>query len=58
MHWQTRLVTGSLGNVLSQPGRFELVSSGVVSLPDAKLGFGRGALIRDPDGHVLQLVER
>ena len=57
MHWQTRLVTGSLGNVLSQPGRFELVSSGVVSLPDAKLGFRRGALIRDPDGHVLQLVE-
>ena len=58
VHWQTRLVTGNLGNLLSQPGRFELVSSGVVSLPDAKLGFRRGALIRDPDGHVLQLVER
>ena len=58
MHWQTRPVTGSLRNVLSQPGRFELVSSGIGSLPDAKLGFRRGALIRDPDGHVLQLVER
>ena len=58
MHWQTSLVSSSLGHLLSQPGRFELVFSGVVSLPDAKLGFRRGALIRDPDGHVLQLVEK
>ncbi len=58
VHWQTRLVAGSLETLLSQPGRFELVSPGVVSLPDRKLGFRRGTLIRDPDGHVLQLVER
>ena len=35
-----------------------VVSSGVVSLPDAKFGFRCCTLICDPDGHVLQLVER
>jgi len=37
---------------------FPLVSSGVVSLPDTTLGFRKGMLVRDPDGHVMQLVEK
>jgi len=32
------------------------VSSGVVSARD--LGFNRGFLVRDPDGHVMQLIEK
>ncbi len=33
--------------------KLPLVSAGVVRLPDARLGFTRGFLARDPDGHVL-----
>jgi catechol 2,3-dioxygenase-like lactoylglutathione lyase family enzyme len=38
-------------------GAFRLVSPGPVELPDRALGFRRGFLVRDPDGHVVQLVE-
>jgi choline dehydrogenase-like flavoprotein len=34
----------------------QIVSSVVVTLPDMSLGFIKGVLARDPDGHVLQLV--
>ena len=58
MHWQTTLVTRRIGPLAAQvrAGRFPLVSSGVVSLPEATLGFATGVLVRDPDGHVMQLV--
>jgi len=38
-------------------GGFRLISPGAVSLPDTALGFERGVRVRDPDGHVIQLVE-
>jgi hypothetical protein len=38
-------------------GHFRLVSHGPVELSDTTLGFSRGLLVRDPDGHVVQLVE-
>jgi len=60
IHWQTNLVTtdasAMAGRLLS--GRFSLVSSGLIQMPDSSLGFARGFLVRDPDGHVMQLVER
>jgi len=34
-----------------------LASSSVMTLPDAGLGFHRGAVVRDPDGHALLLTE-
>ena len=34
------------------------VSPGVVTLPAHDLGFARGALTRDPDGHAMQVVAR
>jgi catechol 2,3-dioxygenase-like lactoylglutathione lyase family enzyme len=45
-HWQTRLAVPSLA------------TPGTATLPDDTLGFRRGHLVRDPDGHALQLVER
>jgi hypothetical protein len=38
--------------------KFDFVSSGVIQMPDLGLGFARGFLVRDPDGHVMQLVEK
>lgn len=58
-HWQTTLVVTDVEAAaarLQGMGRF--VSSGVVTLPDMTLGFTKGCLIRDPDGHTLQLVAR
>jgi catechol 2,3-dioxygenase-like lactoylglutathione lyase family enzyme len=58
-HWQIRLVVpeagAALGAVKASKGR--LVSPGVTVLPDTGLGFRRGVLVRDPDGHALQLAE-
>jgi catechol 2,3-dioxygenase-like lactoylglutathione lyase family enzyme len=60
MHWQTRLITGDIEDVANKvrAGRVVLVSSGVVSLSDGKLGFRKGLMVRDPDGHVMQLIEK
>jgi hypothetical protein len=33
-----------------------LVSPGIVTLAAGQLGFTRSVLVRDPDGHVMQLI--
>jgi catechol 2,3-dioxygenase-like lactoylglutathione lyase family enzyme len=60
VHGQTELLTADADAAarLAQNARVPLVSPGVVSLPDAALGFRKGVTLRDPDGHVLQLVAR
>jgi catechol 2,3-dioxygenase-like lactoylglutathione lyase family enzyme len=60
IHWQTKLVTADTESAFHSliPGKFKLVSSGVIVLPDKKLGFSRGFLVRDPDGHVMELIEK
>lgn len=59
LHWQTRLTIGSIDvavkNLLGANHLF--VSPGAVSLTGRQLGFTKGVLVRDPDGHVMQLVE-
>lgn len=59
-HWQTSLITrkADTAAVELQHVRYTFVSPGVVVLPNTVLGFSRGFLIRDPDGHVMQLVEK
>jgi catechol 2,3-dioxygenase-like lactoylglutathione lyase family enzyme len=60
LHRQTRLVTpdaeAAARRVLAS--RFELVSPGAVPVPGGELGFHKGLRVRDPDGHVMELVER
>jgi hypothetical protein len=38
--------------------RAKAISSGVVTIPEQKLGFKQGFLARDPDGHAVQLIEK
>ncbi len=59
VHWQTRLVTGDIVAVTRKvrAARAQFVSPGVIAVPDRGLGFGQGLLVRDPDGHAMQLVE-
>ncbi|HLE62764.1 MAG TPA: VOC family protein [Pyrinomonadaceae bacterium] len=58
LHWQTSLVVADT-NRLEQRLRQEnarFVSPGLVQVQDKRLGFERGLLVRDPDGHVMALI--
>lgn len=60
MHWQSRLMTSDAAAAAQRvrAGTFVFVSPGMVTLPEATLGFKKGFLVRDPDGHVMQLTEQ
>lgn len=57
-HWQTRFYVADAAaeeKAASATGG-RLVSPGTVELDDGRLGFHRAALLRDPDGHGLELA--
>jgi catechol 2,3-dioxygenase-like lactoylglutathione lyase family enzyme len=60
VHWQTRLtladVDAMAGALLDR--RVIFVSPGVTHLPRKEFGFDAAVLVRDPDGHAVQLVDR
>jgi catechol 2,3-dioxygenase-like lactoylglutathione lyase family enzyme len=60
VHWQTELTTADIDEAAHhvRATRVPFVSPGMVALPDAILGFHKGFTVRDPDGHVMQLIER
>lgn len=60
MHWQTTLVATDAAQVAQavQMAKLPFISPGVVETNDRALGFRRAFLVRDPDGHVMQVVER
>jgi catechol 2,3-dioxygenase-like lactoylglutathione lyase family enzyme len=59
-HWQTKLVTRRAGATVESliNGRYAFVSSGLITIRGGTLGYTKSFLVRDPDGHVMQLVER
>ena len=60
VHWHTELVTTDADATARhlRAARVPFVSPGVVVLPDTALGFQKGLTARDPDGHVVQLIQR
>jgi catechol 2,3-dioxygenase-like lactoylglutathione lyase family enzyme len=59
VHWQTRLLVPDAGRAearLEADGA-TFISPGVVALADTTAGGARGLLVRDPDGHAIQLIE-
>jgi catechol 2,3-dioxygenase-like lactoylglutathione lyase family enzyme len=59
-HWQTTLLV-SAADVFAEnlaAGNFRFVSPGVVAVEDRRLGIRKGLLARDPDGHVIALIEK
>lgn len=58
-HWQTRVITHDADKAARRvrEGRFKFVSPSVVTTADGMLGFRKGLLVRDPDGHAVQIVE-
>jgi catechol 2,3-dioxygenase-like lactoylglutathione lyase family enzyme len=59
-HWQTTLATtrAVVAEQKIRRARGRIVSPSVIEMPDKSLGFARGFLARDPDGHGLQLIEK
>jgi hypothetical protein len=41
-----------------QDAHVPFVSSGVVAMPKDKAGFSKGALVSDPDGHSVLLIQK
>jgi catechol 2,3-dioxygenase-like lactoylglutathione lyase family enzyme len=59
-HWQIRLaVSDSAAGALRavQKGHGSMVSPGIIAVPDARIGLRKGTMVRDPDGHAVQLAE-
>lgn len=59
VHHQTRLLAVDIEHFAQRlkQEHYVLVSSGIVAFPKAELGFRAGLLVRDPDGHAIELVE-
>lgn len=59
-HWQTTLQIAAVDTVAQNliQRNYKFVSPGVIALDEPHLGFSKGVLVRDPDGHVMALVER
>jgi catechol 2,3-dioxygenase-like lactoylglutathione lyase family enzyme len=59
-HWQTALRVNRADKAAQKLNTklVRFVSAGVVTLPTRALGIAKGFLVRDPDGHGLQLTEK
>lgn len=60
VHHQTRLLTDDIETALTalREKRFKMVSSGIVTLPRAEIGFHWAVIVRDPDGHPIELAKQ
>jgi catechol 2,3-dioxygenase-like lactoylglutathione lyase family enzyme len=60
VHWQTTLIIKDAQATAQRLGMSQVIwiSPGVIEFPEGKLGFKKGLLLRDPDGHAMRLIER
>jgi len=60
VHWQTMIVTDDLDVLVKRlrDAHVSFLSSGVIAMPKEKAGFSEGALVSDPDGHSVLLIQR
>lgn len=60
IHWQTRFDSGSVGDaaLALRKSRTRQVSSGVTELPRDVAGYRKSLIVRDPDGHAVEIVEQ
>ena len=58
--WHTKLVVDDLNSTVKwlRENNARFISLGVVTLPDDKLGFSKGVIVLDPDGHAMLIVEK
>jgi catechol 2,3-dioxygenase-like lactoylglutathione lyase family enzyme len=60
LHWQTTLVVKNVFAIANQLrlNQVAFISPNIVVIPGQTLGFKKGILVRDPDGHTMRLVEK
>src|SRR5437867_574667 len=60
VHWQTMIATDDVDLVAKKlrDAQVRFVSPGVVAMPKSKAGFSKAALVSDPDGHSVLLVQK
>jgi len=60
VHWQTMITTDNIDLLAKKlrDANVGFVSSGVIIVPKGKVGFSKGALVSDPDGHDVLLVQK
>lgn len=60
IHWETTLVVkdADIAAEKLRQGGYQFVSARVAEIDESTLGFKRAFLLRDPDGHVLRIVQR
>ena len=60
VHWQTMIATDDVDPLAKKlrDAHVGFVSSGIVVMPKDKAGFSKGALVSDPDGHDLLLIQK
>ncbi len=59
VHWQTTLIVPSVDAAAraARAAGYTILSRDVTTLPDRSLGIRRAVLVRDPDGHVMEIAE-
>ena len=60
VHWQTMIATDDVEALAKKlrHAHVGFVSPGIVAMPKDKAGFSKGALVSDPDGHNVLLIQR
>jgi len=60
MQWQTTLIADDVEAAAQRlsEAKHTFQSSRVVRLPQKRLGFIKGLMVRDPDGHAIRLIEK
>ena len=60
VHWQTMITTDDIDLLTKKlrDAHVGFVSPGVVEVPKEKTGFSKGALVSDPDGHNVLVIEK
>ncbi|MBS1824636.1 MAG: VOC family protein [Acidobacteria bacterium] len=59
-HWQTRFSAASADDMARElrNSRARFLSTAVVELPQGKAGFRKSVIVRDPDGHAVEIAEQ
>jgi catechol 2,3-dioxygenase-like lactoylglutathione lyase family enzyme len=60
VHWQTIVATDDVDLMAKKlrDAHVGFVSTGVIAVPNDKSGFSKGALVSDPDGHDVLLIQK
>jgi catechol 2,3-dioxygenase-like lactoylglutathione lyase family enzyme len=58
-YWQTQLKTEEAADLSTAfvKNKSDFVSTGIVSLPKKELGYSQSLIVRDPDGHAIQIIQ-